>query len=153
MARVLDFASEISRIFEQYQAIHQQVFRFSVRGLLGASSTNGRIGHAERGQRLKELAMQLRDRRQAVRDLEDAELTRRSKEEVRSVLLDYADALEESITGLQAICRNFQYESEGLDGYTRYTESEFRSDKVRYDDSIQAYKRLGARLTALIAKV
>ncbi len=153
MARMFELATETSRIFEQYEAIHNQAFGFSIRGLLGNSSRNGSITHAERAQRLEELAAHIQEMRREVAELKDAELTRRSKNEVRSTLLDYAVALEESITRLRTICENLHREAEGVDGYAGYREQGLRLDKIGYDDSIQLHKRLGARLTNLFAKV
>ena len=153
MARMFQLASETSQIFEQYVAIHDQAFGFSIRGLLGSPSRNGSMAHAERARRLEELATSIQEMRREIAALQDAELTKRSKNEVRSTLLDYTGALAESITRLRAICENLHREAEGIDGYTGYSEERLRLDKIGYDDSIQLHKRLGARLTDLFAKV
>ena len=153
MARVFELASETSRIFEQYDAIHDEVFGLSMRRLLGAVSETRHLDDAKRAQRLQMLASQIRDIQRAIGELEDSELTKRSKNLVRSALLDYAFALEESITRLLSICSSLHLEFEGRDGYAGYRENGFRSDTISYDDSIQAHKRLGAQLTDLFAKI
>jgi hypothetical protein len=153
LAKVFEVASEISRIFERYQSIHDEVFGFSIRGLLDVVGRNGSASHAGRAQRLEELATQIRDVKDTIGSLEEIDLTRHSKNAVRSTLLDYARALEDSITRLQSICDNLYGEAEGLDDQAGYSENRLRSDKIRYDDSVQEYKRLGARLTSLFARV
>ena len=153
MARVYELAAEISRVFEQYQAIHDEVFGLSLRRLRGALGAGVHNNNAARAQKLQQLALELRGVCRAVGELDNANLPSRLKGLVRTALIDYSLALEEAISRLQSICDSLQSESDGSTDGAGYRERGFRSDKIAYDDSVQAYKRLGARLTDLFAKL
>jgi phage shock protein A len=151
MARVYDLAFDASRVRECYQQVHDRVF--SLRRTLLDLALGTAEDYAELSQKLSELRSRLTELKADVGALTSRDLTRRASTEVQDALLSYVDALGETVARLECICSRLDMEQQALPGYTDYSASDMRQDKVDYDDALQEYRRQGMRLQQLFDKV
>ena len=70
--------------------------------------------------------------------------------EFEDALGEYIDALSISIIRLSAICRHQYCWDKGTQPYDT---DQSRNDRTSYDESIQHYRRLGARLNQMVTRL
>ena len=154
MAHVVLLAQEVSRVFNRYKKIHDEVF--SLRNAVKISAFHR--GHREidllaHEQELALLRNEIGDIQATLTGISSVDLKRISVEDFCDALLRYSEALWDTVNKLQVICRNLRLEHEGVERYSDYSMEFFRRDRVTYDDSIQQYKRWGARLNDMFANL
>lgn len=154
MSHVVLLAQEISRVFNRYKKIHDEVFslRKAVK-IPGFHRVHKEIDLLAHEQELALLRNEIGDIQATLARISSGDLKRMSVEDLRDALLRYAEALWDTVNKLQIICRNLRLEEEGVERYTDYSRNLFRRDRVTYDDSIQQYKRWGARLNDMFANM
>jgi hypothetical protein len=150
MSHLLKLVYETSELRRQYAGIHEEMFGFSMRRILRL----GQRGEPEcraRMRRLEELSRGLAGMRQQLAELQECDLTKRRGHDICTALGEYTQALGTSVALLKTICQRLAREQRGVDGWRNYTATEFRQDRITYDDAIQHHKRLGKRLQELLS--
>lgn len=147
MARVYDLACDASSVRERYASLHKRVF--SVRRLLPVPGLGRREDYGDLTQRLSELRSRLAELEVGVDALSPEDLTKRAPKQVQAALLSYLHALRESVARLGQICSHLDKEQQGVPGFTRYSHTDMRQDKIVYDDAVQEYRRRGTALQRL----
>jgi septal ring factor EnvC (AmiA/AmiB activator) len=149
MDNPLNHAYALSSIFTRYKEIHDKAFSFSIASPINVSGRSSleplRAYEKELGSLRKELgAIQ-----EQLSVLEKQKARQKTTEsEVLDVVIDYTNALSETINQLQFIFRNLRLENAGDEALLGYRKNEYREDCAAYDDSLQEYRRLGSKLKA-----
>lgn len=147
MARILELPHETAAVRGRYLETHRRIFGFSLPRVLAGLAP--RPDYAACGAELGALVEHLARIRTQDMALPEAELTPRGREPVRTALLEYLAALSDTIAKLQLLCTHLCL---GPGGAARPAgTSTLRRDRIAYDDSIQAHKRLGARLSQVFS--
>lgn len=154
MSHVLLLAQEISSIFNRYKKIHDEIFspKKAVKspGLSGELKEIDFLAHE---QELGLLRKEIGDIQSTLARISSADFKKMSGEGLRDALLRYTEALWDTVNKLQMICRNLRLENKGAGRYMDYSTALFGKDRLTYDDSIQQYKRWGARLNEMFANL
>ena len=151
MSRAITLAYEIAAIRSRYQEIHNALFKFSLRNAIPLPGLRRPIDLATHDQDLNALRAQIVRIQGDLAALSDHELTKRAATEIRDMLRQYAESLEETVARLQTICRALRREREGHSSHTDYRAGRYLTDLAAYDASIQCYRKLGKRLDELFS--
>lgn len=152
MSYVVKLAQDISKVLVRYKKVHDQVFSLR-KAVLIHNLYKKEVDYLAHEQELRILRNEIGKIQAAIVQLNAADLTKRSGEEVRSALLRYTEALWEAVNKLLVICRNLRLEGEGVQEFTGYSASYLRQDRVTYDDAVQHYKRWGVRLNGMFSNL
>ena len=127
------------------------MFGFSVSRVAHIANLHTAASYRQDLAELDDLTAALDGIRSQLADLQDDQLTKRTGWEIRDALLDYTNALHQSLHQLRKICQSRQQEKEKDGKQGRYSIKGYREERIAYDDAIQHHKRLGERLTNLLS--
>jgi len=86
------------------------------------------------------------------REIQNSPAHKHSSILLRPRLIEYLEALRESMQILRSICRKLHLEREGNPEYADYLDQELRADRVTYDEALSRVRRYGSALTHMLAK-
>ncbi len=150
MSKTITLAYQVADIFSRYLAIHNEIFKFSVRKSSLIPGTRKKVDYAAYGDKLAKIEKDLMAVRSAIANLRDDD-TKRLGKELRIAMQEYSDALFDTVIQLHAICGRIHVESEKTVAINGHFESLYKVDILAYDDSIQKYRRLGKQLNDLFS--
>lgn len=152
MAYVLTLAHEISRVHGKYRKVHAAIYGLSLSGSLWRSALVNPERLASWENDLGAQRRKLGEIEAEINALGKSDSTKPMGKDLTATLIEYIATLSETINKLQWICRNMRLELAGDEDFRGYRETQFRLDTTDYDDSVQAYRRLGTKLNRLIKR-
>lgn len=150
MSHLLKLVYDASELRRQYAGMHEEMFGFSMRRIMRLGQRSEPECRA-RIRRLDELSQALAGMQQQLGELQECDLTKRRGHDICTALGEYTQALSASVALLNTICQRVAREQKDVDGWRNYTATDFRQDRITYDDAIQHHKRLGKRLQELLS--
>lgn len=142
MSDILKYTCSVRDVNFQYQEIHNEIFRLSVRKLVIEIFENQSVSFKKHEDRLKILHEKLMDIQTDLNVLPRSELNIRRGKEIFLALSNYVTAISKSIHYLQKICND---KSSVLS-----SDNNLVNHKKSYDDAIQHHKKLGVTLNGLL---
>lgn len=152
MTEILDLVFSANRLRVRYLRTHHQVFGLSwsrVADLLRRGS--GEIWE-KREKHLDDQLDELDQILARVRQIPDSKIHKHSGILLRPKLIDYLEALRQSMQTLRSICAKLRLEREGNPEYAHYGGDGFRVDRVAYDEALSRERRCGSVLTQMLEK-
>lgn len=152
MSELIKLGCTVADVYHRYHDIH---------GALFGASYFRRMADALRGRRqrtygksslsLKALQEELEQLEPQIADPQQDRSTTGADRELRKTLLEYTQAVRQSVIGLEQICVHLDqdeaaYRALGPDGRSRFT-----ADKLDYDHRLSELERLGTRLERLFS--
>lgn len=151
MSQAITLAYEVAAIRRRYQSVHDGLFRSVFRRKFSLPRRHSAAISAAHEEDLRELGTELERVRSALRALSDDELTKRSGKEIRELLCQYCDCLQDAVLRLEGICSCLRRERDGDGACDDYRTARYLSDVVAYEASVQRYRELGKRLERLFS--
>ncbi len=150
MAQLVTLAHRVSSIHAKYAKIHDALFALSFFRKRTKRSGEETSIHSEYEIELKQLAAKLSEISAMLSDGTPLEPRTTFSREFSAALDEYIGALSKSIIRLAEICQHrYSWEKGGL----TFDSDQSRQDRTSYDESIQHYKRLGAKLNQLVTRL
>jgi hypothetical protein len=150
MQQVTLLAYQVNDILSRYIAVHDAIFKFSIRKLLPIPGLFKAIDYGSHYHELCNLHSELTETLATIAELRASGLASFSTGPFLDVLAEYAFALSDAIGKLRDICDNLYRKSQGA---TDYSMSAYKRDVAAYDISVQRYIALGGRLNSLFAQL
>ncbi|MCB1859193.1 MAG: hypothetical protein KDI63_13010 [Gammaproteobacteria bacterium] len=150
MTQLVTLAHRVSSIHAKYAAIHDDLFSFSLFRKRPKHQLKGQSLHSHYESELIRLSEELAGISAIMRSGAELEPKTTFSREFAVVLDDYIQALSVSIGHLSEICN---HQSHWDKGDQPFDASQSRVDRTHYDESIQHYRRLGARLNQLVMRL
>lgn len=150
MAQLVTLAHRVSSIHARYANIHDSLFSFSLfRKRLRHNKTGDSIqSHYEI--ELKRLSEELGEVISIMNSGVPLEPKTTFSREFATAMEEYIQALSTSITQLSDICSH----QRTWDKHEQaFSSTQSRIDRTSYDESIQHYRRLGARLNQMVSRL
>lgn len=145
MISLINLAHRASEIHGKFSGIHSSAFSFSFKRLATRSHAS-QSEFCEFERQLQVLCGELEQVNATIHDGTDLDLSTTLNREFAGALGEYVEALQDSASKLSHICARMCRDDKGIDSYS---EIESRDDRIRYDDSVLQYQRLGSRLSQL----
>jgi hypothetical protein len=131
---------QVHAILERYIAIHDKIFKFSLRK---AIPIPGLFKPIDYGQHFRELDT-------LVSALEQLAISKSIKAKVPSVFQQYVTALLKTIQFLRDMCKRLYDKSQG--DLQSYIMDQYKSDVTTYEELVEKYRLLGSTLNEYIQK-
>lgn len=136
-------AQELGGLLHRYIAVHDRIFRFSLRRLVPIPGLFKAINFQQHFESLRFIEMDLQ------RVLEDFGRSALARSEAGERFLAYGATLSAAVAQLRQICGHLFQKA---DGTVEYTSSQYEHDLAEYNQRVARYRQLGARVNALFGR-
>ncbi|MBU4372419.1 MAG: hypothetical protein KKH02_00040 [Proteobacteria bacterium] len=131
---------KVHAILERYVAIHDKIFKFSLRGAIPIPGLFKPIDYGQHHRELDSL----------VSELEQLATSTSNRDGVPIVFQQYVTALLKTMQFLRNMCRRLYDKSQG--DLRSYTMDQYKSDVATYEGLVEEYGALGSTLNEYIRK-
>lgn len=150
MTHLITLAHRVSGIRARYSSIHSALFTFSFARLKTRLSNRSESVSCGFQRDLAKLKEELDEVNTIIKGATELEPRTTFSREFTAELEAYIQALSNSISSLSEIC---SHQCQSDMGNRPYTETQARTDRTTYDESIQHYRWLGERLNLMVKKL
>ena len=131
---------QVHAILERYVAIHDKIFKFSLRKAIPIPGLFKSIDYGQHRRELDSL----------VSTLEQLAISTSNRAGVPRVFQQYVTALLKTMQFLRDMCRRLYDKSQG--DLRSYTMGQYKSDVTTYEGLVEEYRALGSTLNEYIRK-
>ena len=149
MVSLITLAHRVSGIHANYADIHAALFSLSL-ARVKSQLTQQCPPYSEYKDKLMQLVDELGEIGDSIRVRKEIDRSSTFDREFLAAMNEYVQALAGAMRQLVAICQRRERESKGIEPYD---ETQSRTDRVAYDQSIQRYQRHGERLGELFERL
>ena len=147
MSKIIKLTYEAADARGCYAKIHESIFKLSLRGMIAVLNRRKWIDYEIHHTELSNVSQSLDDIEIELSLIDDTEMSRiRGGVLIRLALLEYVQALGQSVRMLKGICERYIN-----DRGEQREQNELATAKASYDAAVQYHRHLGDRLNQLLS--
>ncbi|MDZ4722366.1 MAG: hypothetical protein SGI97_00420 [candidate division Zixibacteria bacterium] len=148
--QIVEFSWNVNDLLSQYVAIHDNVFKASIRHVIPIPGIFKAIDFGAHLGKVENIIFELENSDNKIKSF--AENVSGQEREYLDLLFQYVDALVETVSRLKIVLGALYAKSQSF-ANSNYDWKNYKSDLAKYEQSVQDYMAIGGHLNELFEKI